>query len=172
MKQILSTTQLQLREFDLNDTDFIIQLVNSPKWIEFIGDRNIKSQAEAKTYLTNGPIKSYADYGFGLWLVELKEEALPIGMCGLLKRDYLASPDIGFALLPEYLGKGYGHEIAQATLQYARDQLKITEILAITDEKNIISIKLLTKLGLYQNKEIVSPHGDQLLLFSSTQKEI
>ena len=98
-QHILSTEQLVLREFKLDDAPFILELVNSPKWIEFIGDRKIKTIEEAQGYLTTGPLKSYKENGYGLWLVELKENKQAVGMCGLIKRDYLECADIGFAFL-------------------------------------------------------------------------
>ena len=124
-KIVLETDRLTLRQFTIHDTDFIISLLNSPGWLEFIGDRNVKTQEQATDYLLNGPIKSYHENGFGLSLVELKHPQKPIGMCGLLKREYLEHPDIGFAFLPEYSGKGYAYEIAKATMDYAEAMLKM-----------------------------------------------
>ncbi len=164
---ILNTQRLTLRPFELTDAPFILELVNSPKWIEFIGDRDIKTNEAAIEYLRNGPIKSYKEHGFGLWLVALQDAGQPIGMCGLLQRDYLQHPDIGFAILPDYLGKGYGSEIARETLVYARVKLGIECIMAITDRNNVVSIKLLNKLGMQFERSITSPQNEQLLLFST-----
>ena len=164
--QILSTERLQLREFNLADATFIIELVNSPKWLEFIGDRNITNIADAENYLNTGPINSYKENGFGLWHVALRQTNEPIGMCGLLKRDTLEHVDIGFAFLPQYVGQGYGTEIAQATLRYANSELRIGKVVAITDKKNIASQKLLNNIGLYFEKCIQSPEGETLSLFS------
>lgn len=166
---ILETSRLALREFKTSDADFIIQLVNTPKWIKFIGDRNIKSREDAFGYLENGPFKSYAENGFGLWLVELKASKIPIGMCGLLKRETLQNVDIGFALVPEFFNKGYAHEIASATLDYAKNGLNLKDIIAITNPKNKASIKLLDKIGLSFQKSITSETKENLLLLSSSK---
>src|SRR5438132_1673522 len=123
MKNILETTRLRVREFVPADAPFIIKLVNTPTWIENIGDRNIHTNEDAVRYIENGPMKSYALHGFGLYLVEKKQNDLPIGMCGILRRDYLEIPDIGFAFLPEYHGQGFAYEVANATINYAREQL-------------------------------------------------
>jgi RimJ/RimL family protein N-acetyltransferase len=123
MKYILETERTRLREFRLDDTAFIIELLNSPGWIKFIGQRNVKTDEQAADYLRNVPLKSYRAHGFGLWLVEQKDDRKAIGMCGIIKRDQLENPDIGFAFLPDYAGKGYAFETASATLSFAKDHL-------------------------------------------------
>ena len=166
MELVLETERLILRQFNLNDTDFIITLVNSPSWLKFIGDRNIKTTEDAKEYLINGPIKSYQTNGFGLSLVAMNDTGIPIGMCGLIKRDTLENVDIGFAFLDEYTGNGYALEIASSTMNYAKEVLKLEIILAITDPNNISSIKLLNKIGLRFDKIIQFPEKDEeLMLF-------
>ncbi|MBO9683864.1 MAG: GNAT family N-acetyltransferase [Flavisolibacter sp.] len=161
---ILETKRLRLRKFTLNDFLFIIELLNSPEWIEFIGDKNVRTKTQAIEYLENGPIKSYAQNGYGLSLVETKD-GLPIGMCGIIKRDSLENPDIGFAFLKEFTGKGYAYEMASATLSYAMDELKISKISAITLPHNTRSINLLEKIGMKLIKSFTSQNGKELLLF-------
>ncbi len=100
--------------------------------VAVFGDRNVKTEEQAKSYLENGPIKSYVENGFGLSLVEKKDDNIAIGMCGIIKRDNLDYPDIGFAFLPYFTGKGYAYEIASETLTYAKDKLKISKITAVT----------------------------------------
>lgn len=168
MEAILETERLTLRQFTTNDASFIIELVNSPGWLEFIGDRNIKNEEQAKAYLENGPIKSYKDNGFGLSMVMLKQNHTPVGMCGILKRDGMEQPEIGFAFLPEFTGKGYAIEIVRATLDFAIGKLKLLVILAITVHNNKASIKLLEKIGLRFSKIIRSPKDNtELLLYSN-----
>jgi RimJ/RimL family protein N-acetyltransferase len=168
MKQILETTRLRLREFNTGDKMFILQLVNSPGWLQFIGDRNIRTEEDAEDYLVNGPLRSYQAHGFGLSLVELKEDQTPIGMCGVLKRDFLKSPDIGFAFLPEFTGKGYAHEIAAATMIHAKDILNEQVILGITAANNKNSINLLEKIGMNFIKPIKLPNQEkEVMLYSN-----
>lgn len=168
MNYILETDRLRLREFVHEDAGFIIELVNTPGWIENIGERNIHTDEEAVRYLNNGPMKSYAQHGFGLYLVETKENDCPIGMCGILKRDNLEMPDIGFAFLPQFMGQGYAFEIANATLTHAKEKLGIPIMQAITLAKNSRSIKLLEKLGLTFQKVVhVKETNEDLLLFSN-----
>ncbi|WP_298521183.1 GNAT family N-acetyltransferase [uncultured Kordia sp.] len=166
MKTILETERLRLREFSLNDTEFVLELVNTPSWIQYIGDRNIRTPGVAEEYIRENLQKSYSKNGFGLWLMELKETATPIGMCGLVNRDSLEDVDIGFALLPTYGRKGYTYEAAKATLQYAKEQLQILKIVAITDRNNVASIGLLNKIGLQFEKEMKLSEDDTVLLFS------
>lgn len=145
--KILETKRLILREYNLEDADFIRRLVNEPSWIENIGDRNVKSLEDAKNYIKEKLIANYKKYGFGLWMVELKDKT-PIGMCGLVKRDPKEDPDIGFALLPEFWGKGYAAESSLGVLNYAKNNLKLKRILGVTIPKNTGSIKTLEKIGL------------------------
>lgn len=163
---VLETERLRLRQFTLDDTKFIIELLNSPGWIEFIGDRNVKTEEQAIQYLQNGPMKSYEENGYGLSLVESKD-GLPIGMCGIIRRAKLEHPDIGFAFLNEFTGKGYGYEIATATLNYAIDNLKLPKIVAITVPHNIKSIKLLEKIGMKFVKRFTNENDEELFLFEN-----
>ncbi len=167
MKYTLETERLFLREFTENDTTFIIELLNSKGWLEYIGDRNIKTDEQAKEYLIKGPIKSYEVNGFGLSAVELKKEKQLIGMCGIIKRDNLEHPDIGFAFLPQFMSKGYAFEIAKATLKFAKNNLKLETILAITVPGNKPSVKLLEKIGLKFCKTFSFQNdNEELMLFS------
>jgi [ribosomal protein S5]-alanine N-acetyltransferase len=169
MSYILKTKNLTFREFTLSDTDFIITLLNSDGWIKYIGQRNIKTQEQAETYLKNGPMKSYAENGFGLSAVVLTETNEIIGMCGLLKRDTLEHPDIGFAFLDTFMGKGFGYEIAAAVVQYAKAQLNIPTLLAIVMPENNPSRKLLEKIGFSFVEMTVSPNnGEELMLYCTT----
>lgn len=127
MKYILETERLSLRQLNYGDAPFILELLNSPGWLKFIGDRNVQTEEDAIHYLQHGPMKSYEMFGFGLSLVELKTDETPIGMCGLLKRDYLEHPDIGYAFLAEFMGYGYAFEIASATLAYVTQTLSIPD---------------------------------------------
>lgn len=166
---ILETERLQLCQFSLDDAAFIVQLLNSPGWLQFIGDRKIRNEDDARQYLQNVPMTQYAKHGFGLWLVRLKNDHTPIGMCGLIRRDTLDDVDIGFALLPEYAGKGYAYEAAAATLAFAREQLNFKRLLAITNTDNASSVRLLEKIGLKYEKNLRLPGEDaDVLLFSAT----
>ena len=166
MNYILETERLLLRQFTITDTPFIIELVNTPGWIENIGDRHVKTEKQAREYLQNGPLKSYEMNGFGLYLVEIKNTGTPIGMCGIIKRDNLEHPDIGFAFLPAFCQKGFACEIANATIMFARDILKLPAIFAITLPANKPSIKLLEKIGMrFSNTLNLLNNNEQLLLF-------
>jgi len=168
MKYILHTTRLKVREFVPDDAPFIVDLVNTPGWIENIGDRNIHTHEDATRYIHNGPMRSYVLHGFGLWLVEKRDDNAPLGMCGILKREYLNEPDIGFAFLPQYHGQGFAFEVASETINYAKDKLDIPVMSAITLAKNKSSIKLLEKLGLSFKKIVhVADTKEDLLLFSN-----
>lgn len=159
-----ATERLNLRPLTVQDAEFIIELVNTPGWLRFIGDRKIYTRADAERYLQNGPLKSYAQHQYGLLLVELKENGTAIGMCGLIKRDWLRFADIGFAFLPAYEGKGYGLESSAAVLQDARERLSLSHVGGITVPENTASIKLLEKLGLAYEKTVQLPDDTESLL--------
>lgn len=166
--KILETKRVSLRELTLSDADFILTLLNAPNWLKFIGDREIKTKSDAESYLSSGPLHSYKKFGYGLWLVSLRETNIAIGMCGFLKRDYLENPDIGFAILPEYEGLGYTFEAAQATLDYGTNNLKLNPIYGITTEENVKSRNLLLKIGLIELEKIkTEPDQKEFLVFST-----
>jgi [ribosomal protein S5]-alanine N-acetyltransferase len=171
MKNFIETERLISREFTLNDFDFIIELLNSEGWIKNIGDRNVRTEEQAKQFLKNGPLRSYEVNGFGFYLVALKESGMPIGMCGLIERDYLEDMDIGFAFLPQFTGKGYACEIARETLRFAFEKLEKSKIAAITLPTNPGSINLLKKLGLTYEKNI-QHDNEELMLFGITKVKL
>jgi [ribosomal protein S5]-alanine N-acetyltransferase len=161
---LIETDRLIISHFTLDDAAFIIKLVNSPGWLQYIGDRNVKTLDDARRYLENGPMKSYERWGFGLYRVAVKNTNTAIGMCGLIKREGLADIDIGFALLPAYAGRGYAYEAAAAVLAYGKNQLGLQRIVAICMVDNAPSIRLLQKLGLRFEKMIRLNEEDLALL--------
>ncbi|MBU0695451.1 MAG: GNAT family N-acetyltransferase [Bacteroidetes bacterium] len=161
----LQTERLQLREFTLNDCDFLIALLNSEGWLKFIGERNVRTIDQAKKYLKDRIIKSYKDFGFGFYLVELKDSKIPIGMCGLVKRDFLKHLDLGFAFLSQYEGYGYGFEASKEVIQFAEEELSHKKLLAITDPENQKSIGLLIKLS-FKFDQLINPDKKDLNLYS------
>jgi RimJ/RimL family protein N-acetyltransferase len=162
----LETTRLRLRKFTLDDAPFILRLVNEPSWLQYIGDRHVHSIEDAERYLLTGAMRSYADNGFGSGMVTVKETGEEIGMCGLFKRDYLEEVDLGFALLPEYTGKGYAVEIAEATLRYAKEVLGFPRVAAFTAKDNHASMKLLTRIG-FKPAGNITLEGEELNLFKT-----
>lgn len=158
-KIVLESKRLLLSELRDSDAGFIKQLVNEPGWLRFIGDRGVRTLDDARHYIRNGPAASYRQRGFGLYKTALKDNGEPIGLCGLLKRDFLADVDIGFAFLEAFAGQGYAHEAARAVMEQARES-GIERVVAITDADNYRSIKLLEKLGLRFDKMIEFPGED------------
>jgi len=145
---VLETERLILRRLSAEDAAFILELVNEPAWLQFIGDRGVRTLEDARGYILNGPVAMYRRVGFGLYMVELKPSATPIGICGLIARVGLADIDIGFAFLTAFRGQGYAYESASAMMAYAQDTLGLNRVVAITAPDNQRSITLLTKLGL------------------------
>jgi len=165
-REIAQTERLTIAEATPEDAPFFVTLMNSPTWIKYIGDRSINTLEDAVNYINNSLIQSYETNGFGLYIVYLKKENYPVGICGFVQRDYLEHPDIGFAILPEYEKKGFMIEACNAIMLYGRQDLKLTSVLGITTEENQASIRLLEKIGLKQTGTI-SPRDVEFLLFSS-----
>ena len=164
---ILRTARLQLRELAPRDAPFILVLLNEPSFIQNIGDRGVRSLADAHEYLVNGPIASYTRHGFGLYRVELAATDEPIGICGILQREALPDPDLGFAFLPAYWGQGFAFEAAAAVRSYARSQLGVGRLLAITSPRNDASIRLLERLGFrFERMTRLENDGTELKVFA------
>ncbi len=162
----IKTERLKLKELSLDDAPFIHELLNSPEWLAHIGDRNIKTLDDARRYL-KGPIDSYATHGYGLWRVGLRDNDEPIGICGIIRRISLEGPDLGFALLPGHVGKGYGFEASAGCLRFANDHLGINRLLAITTPSNARSIKLLQTLGFAHEEDLLLPgEVQEVMLFA------
>tara|TARA_R110000868_G_scaffold411005_1_gene701316 strand:+ start:8428 stop:8949 length:522 start_codon:yes stop_codon:yes gene_type:complete len=165
---IAETNRLLISKLSLVDAPFFLELVNSPNWIKYIGDRHLKTVEEVKDYLTKGTLKSYQNFGFGFYKLELKQDNNKgIGICGLIKREQLENVDLGFAFLPEFEGQGFGFESSLAIIKLAQEQFRLKQLLAITLPINISSIKLLGKLGfIYQKRVIPFEDEVELLLFA------
>ena len=165
---ILETEHLIIRELRTNnDAEFVYELLNTPKFIKYIGDRGVRSTADAAGFIENRYRVSYQNNGFGLYVVERKRDSTAVGLCGFVKRDTLPGPDIGFAFLPEFEGLGYGFESADAMMAYGRDTLGFTRVLAITSLDNEASARLLIKLGFTENGLTDADDGEKLRLFVS-----
>jgi RimJ/RimL family protein N-acetyltransferase len=145
--KVLETERLILRRLSVEDAEFILKLLNEPSFLHYIGDKGVKTIADAREYILQGPIGSYERFGFGLYLTELKEDGTPIGICGLLKRDTLEDVDIGFALLPQFWKKGYAFESGAAVIAYGKGVVKLKRLVAITSPDNDASGSVLEKLG-------------------------
>ena len=159
--KILETERLMLRQMRVEDAEFIFELVNEPAFIRNIGDKGVRTLDDARDYILSGPVASYAKFGFGLYVVVLKETGAAIGICGLLKRDSLEDVDIGFAFLERFRRKGFAYEAAAAVMEYGRNSLGLKRIVAITSPDNEASIRVLEKIGLQFEKMIRMPGSDE-----------
>ncbi len=145
---VLETERLALRRLTLDDAAFMLGLLNEPSFLQNIGDKGVRTEADAREHIRTGPVASYDAHGFGLYLVSLRDTGEPIGTCGLLTRDALDDVDVGFALRPEFWSQGYAFESASAVIAYARNTLGLSRIAAIVSPDNTASIGLLERLGL------------------------
>lgn len=162
---LLSTERLTIRKVDSSiDAAYVNRLLNSPKFLKYIGDRGVRSVEEATVFIDERYGQSFRDHGYGMYAVVLKETGEQIGMCGFVRRDYLPGPDLGFAFLPEFEGSGYGFESASAMLEFGRSELGFTTIRAITSLDNVASGKLLEKLG-FRFQKMIESNGESLKLY-------
>jgi RimJ/RimL family protein N-acetyltransferase len=163
---VLETPRLVLREFGLDDAQFVLELLNEPAFLRFIGDKGVRTLDDARDYLLKGPIESYRRFGFGLYLASLRADDTPIGMCGLVKREGLADVDVGFALRSSFWSRGYAVEAAAAVLDYGRRALNLGRIVAIANPDNRASIAVLERIGLkFERMVRLSSDAKELKLF-------
>ncbi|MDB5747594.1 MAG: family acetyltransferase [Massilia sp.] len=164
---VLQTERLLIRHMTPDDAAFMLELLNGDAWLRFIGDRNVRTLVDARHYILDGPVEMVDRLGFGFYIVALKENGCPIGVCGLARRDFLDDVDIGYGFASAYWGKGYAHEAASAVLAYAVEELGVKRIVATVRAGNAPSIALLNKLGLRFERPIAHPDGTRdLQLFS------
>ena len=150
----------------IDDAAFLIRQLTQPSWLQYIGDRGVRSAEHAERYIQSRTLEQYRTLGYGMNLVQLKSTGDPIGVCGLVKRESLPHPDLGFALLEDYWGKGYAVEAAAAVMEHARRVLGIPHLLAITTTTNERSGNVLTKLGFrLENDAYLTPEGERLKLY-------
>lgn len=144
----LSTERLELRWLTVDDAEFMLRIWNDTAFVRFVGDRGVRSEDDARHAIASGPLRLYADYGYGPYRLELRETGEPIGICGLFRRAGLPDADIGFALLPPYRRAGYAREAADAVVRQARDVLGLERLTAIVAAENSDSVRLIGRLGL------------------------
>jgi ribosomal-protein-alanine N-acetyltransferase len=167
---ILSTARLSIRELVEDDASFVVQLLNDPAFIQYVGDKGVRTLDDAREYIRSGPRAMYAEFGFGLWVAELPD-GTPIGLCGLLKRPVLDDVDLGFALLPQFRREGYTLEAASAVMAHARETLRLDRLVAIVNPENEASARLLERLGFsFEELRTVFPGAPPLKLFAAPLK--
>lgn len=158
--RVLETERLALRRLDVEqDAAFVLRLLNDPDWLTYIGDRGVRNLEDARHYLREGPVASYARHGHGLYAVEDSTDGALAGICGLLRRDFLDGPDLGFAFLPDFRRRGYAFEASVAVLRHERRELGLERVFAVTSPDNAASIRLLGKLG-FRPDGSIRPPGD------------
>jgi RimJ/RimL family protein N-acetyltransferase len=166
MTTALTTERLRLRELAAGDCGFVLELLNDPAFVANIGDRGVRTPADALAYVEQGPGASYRRHGYGLYLVEARDGGAPLGLCGLVRRDALPHPDVGFAFLPAFRGRGYALEAARAVLDDARAR-GLPRVLAIVKPGNAPSRRLLLRLGLADAGQVrLAPDAEELELYA------
>lgn len=158
------TKRLHVRPITTEDAPFILKLMNTPKWIQFIGDRKVKTVEDAEIYIKEKALTQFEKYGYGNNIIIRKEDDIALGTCGIHHRENKKIPDIGFALLPQYEGKGYAFEAASELTHVAQQDYGLTELSGYTLEENAASRKLLERLGFSLRGVGNLPNSDDELL--------
>jgi [ribosomal protein S5]-alanine N-acetyltransferase len=168
--EAFATARLALRPFTQGDAPFIVELLNDPGWLRFIGDRGVRNEDDARAYLHDGPVAHAARHGFALGLVTLRSDATPIGMCGLIRRDTLPDADIGYAFLPAFRGRGYAREAAAAWLARGFERHGLPRIVAIVSPGNAASARVLESIGMRFEQRLRLPgYEDDSLLYAAAR---
>lgn len=167
---IIETERLLLKPMSTDDSQLIFELYNSPNFIRFIGDRNIKTVDDAENYIKNKFLPQIEKLGYGNYLISRKEDGKKIGSVGIFERDGLDVHDIGFSFLPEFEGKGYGYESASKLMEVGFKEFGLKKISAITTKENISSQKLIEKLGLKFQKMVSLPNDEEELRYYEIEK--
>jgi RimJ/RimL family protein N-acetyltransferase len=163
---MFETERLRVRRIDERDAGFMLAILTDPGFIANIGDRGVRTISDAEAYIRDRVLAAYEAHGFGMFRVALKAGDEPVGVCGLVRREGLDGPDLGFAYLAAHTGKGYGYEAGRGMMAWARATLGIERLLAITAPHNVGSVRLLVKLGFAETGMVAVPgHDDPSRLF-------
>ena len=170
---LTQTDRLTLRELEPADAEFIHAVLNDADFLANVGDRGVRTVEDAAAYIESGPRASYARHGFGLWAVVLRDGQALAGICGLLRRETLDAPDVGFAFLPEFRGRGYATEAAGAALAWGKESLGLRRVLAIVQQGNIVSMRVLEKLGMSMERRTrLVETGPELLVYATVAPDL
>lgn len=168
--EILQSERLAFYLLTQADAELMLRLLNEESFIQNIGDRGVRTLAQAEQYLQDGPLRSYQNHGFGMYRLVRKSDGVNIGLAGLVYREYLGIPDVGYALLPEFSGAGYASEAALAVYHYGKNKLQLPEIVGIVAPDNLPSKKILEKLGLVTLKQVLSADTQKWLDYYTEQQ--
>lgn len=165
----IETARLRLRRAIVADAGFILELLNEPGWLRFIGDRGVRTLEDAEGYIARAMLASYEQYGFGLFVTEVVPSSESIGICGLIRREGWEEVDLGFALLSRHCGQGYAREAASATLADGHGAFGFSRIVAVTNPDNLPSIRVLESIGMTCEGATRLPNGEHELLLYAHQ---
>lgn len=164
------TERLFLKPTNVEDAPLTLKLLNMPKWLSYIGDRNVHSLEDAENYIRTKMTPQLERLGFGNYTLIRKVDGSKLGCCGLYDREGLEALDIGFALLEKYEGKGYAYEAALCLKNAAFMDFNMQKLGAITVQANKASRKLLEKLGL-EFLKMMDINGEELMYYELVNKK-
>lgn len=169
-KHLLQTERTVIGKITLDDADFFLELLNSPGWLQFIGDRDVNTESEARQFISSRFLNSYEKSAYGYYRVKLRTNGEIVGICGFTNRDEYENPDFGFAFLPRYHGMGLALESSVAVLDYGQRLFGFSLLDAGTRIENYAAIRLLGRLGFSLQGNVKNKQGqDDLLLYRWSQ---
>ncbi len=159
-----STERMNLIPTSEQDAAFVMELLNSPKFIQYVGDREVRSEKEARDYIRDRMLPQLERLGYSNYTLVRKADGIKLGCCGLYDREGLEGVDLGFALLPQFEGQGYAFEASEELKRAAKEVFGISVIKGITSKDHYVSQKLLEKLGMSRAGTVILPEEDEELL--------
>jgi len=142
----LTTERLVLRPVTLSDHATLLAHWTTPDVRRFLFDGEVMS-ADEVTEAIEDSARDFAASGYGLWLIQEKDQADLIGSAGLRPLEDLGL-EVFYSLAPGSWGRGYATEAARAVVEHALGPLGLPEVLAEVDEGNTASVAVVVRLGM------------------------
>ncbi|MEO7454765.1 MAG: GNAT family N-acetyltransferase [Gemmatimonadaceae bacterium] len=162
---VAETDRLTLRRMTEADAVHMLAILTDTDFVRFVGDRGVRTLEAAESYLRAGPMASYEQHGFGLYLVIRRDDESAVGVCGLLKRDYLEDVDVGYALLPHARGHGFALESVRAVSEHAARDVGVTRLLAIISPENAASRVVAERAGMREHRALTDTNGHEVIVY-------
>lgn len=145
---ITETKRLIIREMEQSDFEFLCKILCDEETMRAAYEGAFSIE-EAQNWLNN-QLNRYAQYGFGLWAVVLKETNEMIGQCGLTMQRWRENEilEVGYLFQKSYWHKGYATEAAIACKEYAFSALNANKVYSIIRDTHLASQNVAVRNGM------------------------
>ncbi len=144
---IRETERLMIREMTPEDTEALYALYEDKSVVAYMEDLP-DNREEEREYIKDYIDKVYGVFGFGMWLIVLKDTDEIIGRVGFQNYEEENQVELGFLIAPKYQRKGYAYEACLAALEYMQEEYEYLKIVVRCHRDNGGAIRLCNKLGL------------------------